>query len=753
MCIKSDNKSFEAFFCKKGIDIKEKLDIIKSRKEQSFMEYYAHKTEGREQTVKEHLEQTAELAKENAVEPFKSLAYECGLLHDVGKYTKSFQRRINGENVKCEHSICGAQWVKDNFRNDPFAFLMEYCIAGHHTGLPDGGSRVDKDKPTLQARLKSKTDDYSYFLKEISPERPDSKALLGLLAASKDGDDRLEKYSFFTRYIFSCLTDADFINTESVFSPQTKRGIEGDFKAALEKLDKKLSDFKADTRVNAARKNLLEQAVENSNDLDEINILNMPTGSGKTLCSMKIALEYAVKEHKKRIIYVIPYTSIIEQTADIFSGIFGEDLFVLQHHSNFDYEMQKDDNITTADKLKRTCENWDAPLIVTTSVQFFQSIYHYKSSRLRKLHNMADSVIVFDEIHLMPIDLLQPCLRGIGYITKYLNSNAIFLSATMPDYFPLFNAFLPENKVKELISDKSDFDCFSNCSYNNLGKTSFERIAEKANDYISSLIIVNKRKSAQDIYKMLSGKRFHLSTYMTPSHRSKVIEQIRAALKNNEKITVVSTSLVEAGVDLDFEAVFRELAGLDSILQSGGRCNREGRRENGEVFVFESEEKLQGGLDMKANISREMLTKYDSICSEKAVEDYYGRIFKFSDEQIKAYSIVKIRDKDGNQATDAMSLPLRSFAESFKYIKDDTIGIVVDNCKEAHKLIEAIDNGSLSAKRRLQRYSVAVRANSEFNEMLGNGLIEKHRDVFVLTSNDYYDDEVGLLKEHGDIIV
>ena len=232
------------------------------------------------------------------------------------------------------------------------------------------------------------------------------------LQNSNDKSDFIEKYAFFTRYLFSCLTDADFLDTERFCNPDIDRNLRCDSKKMEQAIDDKFKGFTADTPLKKARNILQKQAIINSDSNKQISILNMPTGSGKTLCSMKIAINKMIKHQKKRIIYVIPYTSIIEQTAEVFENIFGEYADIVQHHSNYCYDTEND---STAEKLKRSTENWDAPIIITTSVQFFQSLYHYKGSGLRKLHNMADAVIVFDEIHMIPLECLQPCLRGIGY--------------------------------------------------------------------------------------------------------------------------------------------------------------------------------------------------------------------------------------------------------------------------------------------------------------------------------------------------
>lgn len=714
-----------------------------------YIMYFAHKTDDNDfQTLKDHLEGTAILASEFSIKDLNEVVYNIGMLHDIGKYNADFQERLNGKNIKVEHSICGAIECDNIFSEYKLVVpMLQYIIAGHHSGIPDGGTKADAtEKATLCARLKRETSDFSKYKDEIQLKNMDISWFTNLLVNEKTPADRIELYAFLTKYLFSCLTDADFIDTERFCSPDTERGIYGDFYEPLKRLDEYMENFEQTTTVQKARSALQKQAMNNSFSEADIDFMVMPTGSGKTLCSIKIALEKALRNNKKRIIYVIPYTSIIEQTADKLNEIFGDSIYVLQHHSNYSYDddnSENSDNGLTAERLRHTCENWDAKIIVTTNVQFFQSLYHYKSSRLRKLHNLSDSIIVFDEIHLLPIEYLQPCLRAVGYITKYLSSEAIFLSATMPDFCNLLDRYIPDCNHSELIQDKSLFPVFENCDYTNLGKTTYEFIAEKAMEYSSSLIIVNSRKSARNVYDLVSGKKFHLSTYMTPVHRSEVIAKIRNCLKNNENITVVSTSLVEAGVDLDFESVFRELAGLDSILQSAGRCNREGLRENSTTYIFETEEKLHKDLGIRANITRSIINEYDNISSENCIHDYYNRLFAFSNEKIESNSISKFNGKQ----VSPLSIPFRSYAESFEYIKQETIGIVIDYNDEASELIKELKFGSASVRRKLQRYSVSVYFY-ELQELMKLGIINDFdTGVFILTNNHYYDKERGLNAE------
>lgn len=710
------------------------------------MVYLAHISEDqRKQTVLEHLTGVAALAEENAVEMFKPLAYAVGKAHDLGKYAKAFQDRLSNPAIRYEHSICGAiEYAESSYaksKNTAFqAYMLLYCIAGHHTGLPDGGTLNDTDT-TLQGRLKHKPQyygdsDYSAYRTETELEFPDCKEITDAILANREC--YIETFAFFTRYLFSCLTDADYLDTEKFCSPQTERLLMADFQSVKAAVDAKLHSFQPVTELQKARCRLQQQAYINAKEPTNISILNIPTGSGKTLCSLKIALDklLASKGQKKRIIYVIPYTSIIEQTADVFGNIFSEYADILQHHSNYCF----DDDIyepSTAEKLKKAAENWDAPFIVTTSVQFFESLYHFKGSSLRKLHNMADAVIIFDEIHLLPINLLQPCLRGIGNIMKYLNSEAIFLSATMPDYSELFKRYLPDCSYTVLVKDKEDFRYFQKCRYIYLGKTELDSVLEKAQAYHSSLIVVNKRRTARELYNRISGNKYHLSTYMTPKDRSRTIDAIRSDLEKKIPVTVVSTSLIEAGVDLDFKAVFREIAGLDNIIQAGGRCNREGIDESGDVYVFETDEKLIRDLQVPVNIVKNLFLEYEDITSPECINEYYRRLHKENDEKIERNSI-------DNGKINITGIPFRTYANQFSFISDASVGVVICDCDEAAELYAKLKAGDYSVKRRLQKHTVSLK-QYELEQAVKSGIVDDFgTGVLMLTNIDYYSTETGL---------
>lgn len=708
------------------------------------MEYIGHTSDdGRKQLLLDHLNGTSKLCRENANEFWADIAEFVGQIHDIGKYTSGFQKRINGaENIRVEHAICGAKEVA---KAPPKSYvpMIEYCVAGHHSGLPDGGTKVDgEEDPTLHGRMKRKTGDYSAYENEVKLEYP--KDNLRELFDVSNQREIIERYSFFTRYLFSCLTDADFIDTERFVTTNTDRGIDGDFQKAYEKVCEKLNSFKIETKLQESRSIIQEQVYKSVESNANVYTLNMPTGSGKTLCSIRAALKTAIKNKKKRIIYVIPYVSIIEQTAKVFEDIFGDVLPVLQHHSNYDFDDDKneDENEITSEKLKRSCENWDAKLIVTTNIQFFESLYHYRGRRLRKLHNLADSVIIFDEIHMLPIDYIQPCLRAIGYVTKYLNSTAILMSATMPNYDKFMERYMAGVKIENAVKDTSLFNVFDKCRYEYIGKCELASLAEKAQEYDNALIIVNKRKTARELYDICSGNKYHLSTYMTPLHRSEIIAKIKEDIKNGINTTVISTSLIEAGVDLDFKAVFREIAGIDNILQSGGRCNREGKMDMGDVFVFETDGG-KGEIQLKSNITRNLFEEFDNISTDKCIEEYYSRLFAFNDGNIDKSTITSLMGE--NLKFD--EIPFRMYAENFKFIKNQVIGIVIPR-DENKDLIEQLRYGKLSVKRKLQQYSASVHL-WELEGMIKEGIIEQlDCGVCILANTDYYKSDVGLTLEN-----
>lgn len=715
------------------------------------------------QTVGEHSKQTAFICENNSVDELKNIAYNIGLLHDVGKYQSSFQRRIRGENIRVEHSMCGALVAEKKYHKI-LKYLFQYCIAGHHSGIPNGGMKIDtEDMSTLSGRLKRKFENYDEYEKELNLLELDENYLFEYVKKDcYNTADIIEKYAFIVRYLFSCLTDADTIDTANFCCGIEYKNLSSNFENCLKKIDQKFNEFTPITELQKTRSQIQKQVYEKINKNSKIYLMNMPTGSGKTLCSVKFALERAIKNNKKRIIYIIPYNSIIDQTVNEFEKIFGHDIQILRHQSTFSIDEKSDITEDYKNTLKLSMENWNADFIVTTSVQFFETIYSNKRGKLRKLHNMQDSILIFDEAHLMPKDYLQPCLRGIYYITKLLNSEAVFLTATMPNFRKLMKKYVSENiEILDLVTDKKLFNKFGKCKYEFIGEQSYESLLSRTTNNASNLIIVNSRATARKLYKLCTGKKYHLSTYMTPYDREIVIKKIKKDLlqleesypdltnvPKDKRITVISTSLIEAGVDLDFYSVYRELSGLDNILQSGGRCNREGKRKNAKVEIFElPDEKYKiKHDDGRSNICLHLIKKYKDILNENVIEEYYNQLYFLQHEDI-------IKNSISNECKDIASIPFEDYSNKFELIDSKTISVIVPRDEFSYKLIEKIKYTHIADTKRLQKYASTV-YRYEFEDLLKQHVLDDYGSgVFCLKNLDYYDDETGLQFEGKDYII
>ena len=353
----------------------------------------------------------------------------------------------------------------------------------------------------------------------------------------------------------------------------------------------------------------------------------------------------------------------------------------------------------------------------------------------------------------MPTEYLQPCLCAVSYITRLLNSEAVFLTATMPDFERLIRKYaLKNSRITELVADKSLFDSFKKGDFCNMGMLSEEKLLENACLQPSSLIVVNKRKTASKLYDMASGKKYHLSTYMSAFDRKRVIDEIKEeldalyrdypTLENVPKerhIIVISTSLIEAGVDLDFFTVYRELSGLDNILQAGGRCNREGKRKNAIINIFRLEEGME---KTKVNITRSLIDKYKDIASHECIKEYYERLYDFNNEQIKKNSIA-------NGVTRLESIPFAEYADKFSMIDDNTVAVAVECNNESKELISELKTRGFTNHRKLQKYIFTVYIY-ELNELIRQGIVKEYSGIWCLENNDYYSHEKGIIFEARD---
>lgn len=705
--------------------------------------HIAHiREDGKIQSVFDHLTGTAKLASEFA-DSFscKDFGYICGLAHDIGKYSKKFQDRIQGQPVTADHSTAGA--IECNKKIKGYGILLSYCTAGHHTGLPDGGSKADTtDEPTLYGRLKrSNLPDYSNYKNYIDRNNITIPSHLPIKPVERIGFS----LSFFIRMIFSCLVDADFLDTECFMSyNKVQRHIECSMDIMQDRLDQHIKGFDHPTSdINKKRNEILKCCLDNASKPKGIFTLAVPTGGGKTISSLSFALKHAQKHNMKRIIYVIPYTSIIEQNAGVFKSILGNE-FVLEHHSNLTY----DDQCEEMSKLRYATENWDVPIVVTTNVQFFESFYSSKSSRCRKLHNTANSVIIFDETQMLPTNYLLPCIRTIHELVKNYGSTCVLCSATQP---ALQNLFPKETVFHDIIGDTSTlYKSFKRTNIKYIGQLDNQKLVDYLNQQNQVLCIVNSRKLAKETYNNLDfNGSYHLSTLMCPVHRTKIIHEIKDRLKNNMPCRVISTSLIEAGVDIDFPIVYRQMAGLDSQIQAAGRCNREGKNplEESNVYIFDvtDEHKKQqpAALKRPSEVARGIAKRFTDVSSPEAIKEYFLQLYQMEGSGLDFKDIVS---KLESGATSGFSFPFSQIASEFKIIDDTTCSIIIPYDETAISLISRLKNTerSIGLIRSLQPYIVNI-YKPQHNKLFGVGAIEPiDTELSILLNEEKYNDKTGL---------
>ncbi|MCI0690388.1 CRISPR-associated endonuclease Cas3'', partial [candidate division KSB1 bacterium] len=514
--------------------------------------FYAHSKkdvdESEWQLLIDHLRETAELAFALGEDAgISELAKTAGMLHDIGKYSKEFQARLRGSNRRVDHATAGAREIMKLFPDQPqkdFAEILSYCIAGHHSGLPDYGSKGDtaEDGTLLARREKKELKSYDAYKTEIDPK------LLALpgrrLKPARFRIDEQEKpytgfsVAFLTRMVFSTLVDADWLETERYMQGEAKpRGQHADIKTLAEQFNLFLQRFdNPQKELNYKRTETLKHCLALADHEPGFFTLTVPTGGGKTYASMAFALNHAIKHGLKRIIYVIPFTGIIEQNAAVFREALGDlgPVNVLEHHSNFDWEGKRtgedDETNDATEKLKLAAENWDIPIVVTTNVQFFESLFASKKRSARKLHNMAKSVIIFDEVQVLPGIYLKPSLLAIQELVQNYGASAVLCTATQPS---LQQFFPTEERTKiqftELAPDPQDlFNFYRRVQVKNLGSQTDEDLISALQAHRQALCIVNTRKHAKGLFAQLgAGENFHLSTLMCPAHRQETMQKIR----------------------------------------------------------------------------------------------------------------------------------------------------------------------------------------------------------------------------------
>lgn len=695
------------------------------------------------------------------------MAEAAGLLHDAGKYTADFQRRIAGEAVRVDHATRGAILARDQYGQQ--GYLIAYAIAGHHAGLANGIE--SGERTSLKERLRG------LGLPPLLPQWQQEIQLppnLGVLPFKKAGaGGQMFQAAFLVRMLFSCLVDADYLDTEAFYDSVAQPGEPND-RAALravvapsltvlrERLDAYLATFSADTTVNRIRADILAHVRGEAAREPGLFSLTVPTGGGKTLASLAFALDHAIRHGLRRVIFVIPFTSIVEQNAAVFRHALGElgDAAVLEHHSAFNTpQLSRDDaeRYQSQEKLKLAMENWDTPIVVTTAVQFFESLFAARPSQCRKLHNIAGSVVILDEAQTLPLKLLRPSVVAIDELARNYRSSVVLCTATQPALeAPEFAGGLEKGQVRELAPEPPAlFRKLERVRVRHVGELDDEALAERMRTHEQVLCIVNNRRHARAVFQNMAdrpGAR-HLTTLMCARHRSAVLVRVREDLKEGRSCRLVSTSLIEAGVDVDFPLVLRVEAGLDSIAQAAGRCNREGRRDAAasEVQVFSTSNpdwapppELKQFAQAAAMVLR---SHKDNLLSPDAIRAYFRELY-----WQKGSAALDGGDLLGLlQRSRPDSLPMETLAARFRMIESVQMPVIVPFDETARKALQALrfadKSGGLA--RRLQPYLVQL-PRQGFEALRQSGAIqpvapERWGEQFMeLTVMGLYDERFGL---------
>lgn len=685
------------------------------------VEFYAHSTQRADkadwQLLHQHLLAVGAMAAEFAADfGGQILARPTGQLHDIGKYTEPFQARLQGAPGRVDHATWGARVALKRY-GPLFGHLLAYGIAGHHAGLANG--RDGKSRTSLQDRLTG-------LLPELLPAWQEELPLpdVSELQLPEGFQPRHDRGSFqltlLARMLFSCLVDADFIDTDEFYrriehrSSRHGKGVPG-LEALRERLDGKLATFRADSDVNRLRADILTHVRKQSTHEPGLFSLTVPTGGGKTLASLAFALDHAIAYGLSRVIFVIPFTSIVEQNAQVFREAFGDlgDAAVLEHHSAFFDDPRSAPE--SKDKRKLAMENWDAPIVVTTAVQFFESLFADRPSRCRKLHNIAGSVVILDEAQTLPLKLLRPCTTLLDELALNYRTSVVLCTATQP----ALNAeegFLDGLKnVHELAPDPpSLYKRLRRVTVRHVGELDDEALAEHVRQRDQVLCIVNNRRHARALFNAIAdqpGAR-HLTTLMCAKHRSKVLAQVRQDLKSGLPCRLVSTSLIEAGVDIDLPCVLRAEAGLDSVAQAAGRCNREGsrHRENSEVLVFATANPDWAPppeLKQFTQAFRIVEPRYrEDLLAPEAIRAYFQELYwQKGAKELDAHDLIGLL-----KSCRMDSLPFETLAEKFRLIETMMQPVIVPWDDTAQDALDRLQfaQGCGAIARQLQPYIVQL---------------------------------------------
>lgn len=731
--------------------------------------FYAHSGKEKDrsdwQLLPVHLDGTATLAGERG-QPFRmaALAALAGAYHDLGKYDPAFDRILTGEKERVDHSTAGAKLLLDRAPPalKPTAEMLAYTILGHHAGLPDR----QKGDSSMAERISN----HSYRIPQSVQDacQPDlTAATAEVLALIRKGPYCGFDASVATRMAFSCLVDADFRDTEAFYAKLEGRQLDRhwpDLPGLLLQLraafDRRMAQFTGENDLNRLRSHILTHVRAQASQRPGLFTLTVPTGGGKTLASMAFALDHAAAHGHRRIIYAIPYTSIIDQTAKQFRDMFGDEV-VLEHHSAIETEQS---GAAGRDKLRLAMEDWAAPVVITTNVQLFESLFAARPSRCRKLHNIAGSVIVLDEAQALPRKLLLPTLRMIDTLAHHYGCTIVLCTATQPafDSRHLKGGGLAL-EGRELAPDPVAL----------ASRLRRARIVQGAvlddttliaalRPHTKALVIVNSRKHALELFRQAHAEGLeglvHLTTRQFPAHRRRILALVKERLTAHQPCRLIATSLVEAGVDVDFPIGWRAEAGLDSVVQAAGRINREGKRDwqDGTLTVFTAPDNpAPPEVAQLAQAMRSTAGKFDDLLAPDAIQDWFDEVYW------KAHP-----SRLGSKMADCFVLgrstdfPFRTVAEEYRMIDSPMVPIIIPLDEAAAEAVrqlgvEQISSGKLA--RDLQSYTVQVPLKAR-EVMRANGKGSFHEPAlrgdqfFVLDEPSLYHEETGLHWEEAEFL-
>jgi CRISPR-associated endonuclease/helicase Cas3 len=644
--------------------------------------------------------------------------YLAGLWHDLGKFPEKWQRYLQSKadphiadvSGTVDHSTAGAQHAVK--AHAILGHLLGYLIAGHHSGLLDGIS----NNSCLALRLQ-KTDLPDWQIAPVEIKSQPIPPAPAFLTKESFG------LSFFTRMLFSCLVDADFLATEAFMNrsqAKSRNQIPENSLAEISSLiDARIDQFGAPAAgddVNIQRRAVVDDCRAAAPRAPGIFSLTVPTGGGKTLSSLSFALRHALTNGQKRVIYVVPFTSIIEQNAEVIREVLAPletDSFtpLIEHHSSL-----SPDKETTQSRL--ASENWDAPIIITTAVQFYESLFAAKTSRCRKLHNIANSVVILDEAQSLPVDFLTPCLRTLQELADHYHTTAVLCTATQPAVHYNATEFpIGLKGSREIIADTAAlFTALKRVELESLGDTSDAALIGRLAKHPQVLCIVNRRKHAQQLFRLLGNQEgnHHLSALMCPEHRSLILAEIRRCLSEGLPVRVISTQLIEAGVDVDFPIVYRALAGLDSIAQAAGRCNRNGKLPGpGQTYIFKPEDQRgETYFRETAQVAYQLLDIYPDLLGQEAIRHYFDLYYYQKKSRWDSKGIIDHFRIDGGMKSLPFHFDFATVAEKFRLIDDWQVPVIIPYDERARSLIAELRNPSIPLNRKLlrglQRYTVQV---------------------------------------------